>query len=68
MGGEQLGIYRIDEHQNPPYPFNVAPTKSEDGLSLRSEDFQLKLSMTAQVKGGAVFAPSLAPAGYVLLT
>jgi hypothetical protein len=37
--GRAIKDYRKGEHQNPPYPINVAPTKSGGRVILRVDDF-----------------------------
>jgi hypothetical protein len=34
--------YQIGEHQNPPHPFNVAPTSLQSKIILKVNDYRLK--------------------------
>ena len=37
--------YQMGEHQNPPHPFNVAPTSHCSEPYSRSEDYELEVSI-----------------------
>jgi len=43
---------RRGDRQKPPCPSKIAPTKSEAGLSLLSDDLRLKSSVTIKVSCG----------------
>jgi len=48
--------YQMGEHQNPPHPFNVAPTKSEDYATLKVGDYELKPAKTKKAR--SAFGPA----------
>ncbi len=40
ISGKAIGDCKIGEHKNLLYPFNVAPTKSEDQFTSENDDFR----------------------------